>query len=695
MNKEDTINNKEKLNKKDTLNPKEEMREKKGIAGSITNPSFPIRVGILTNNFSNGIVRPDVPGAFEDIFIDRNQINGAPFGMKVVCEVISAPEDYEMRGRRYYFDEFSGRGMAKGRIVEVLGDPGSNDTAMMGILLSHHLKQDFPDPVMKLAKTIPLEIPEDEIQIEIQNGRIDRRKEQIITIDGADAKDLDDAVSIVKTPENHYLVGVHIADVTHYVKEGNAIDKNAVTRGTSVYLADRVIPMLPQSLSNGICSLHPGKPKFALSVIMELDESGEVLSSEFTESVIQSSARFTYDEVFRMLGDEKETIDHLEIFRPMLEMMRNAAVILRRRRFENGSIQFEFPETKVILDSEKKVLDVHAEPNTFANEMIEELMILCNETVAKKFALLKAPFIYRVHEQPDPEKVERFQKAAKLFGEKIPLSKSVKPHEMRDAVNKIQGKPYSDTLMQMMLRSMAKAKYSDLCLGHFGLSLTYYCHFTSPIRRYPDLFIHRVVKASIHGESFPKKWVKKASLYSESSSNTERNAMEAERESVDFKTAEYMERHVGDVFPGKITGMFHSGIFVQLENTIEGMAPFRTMRGYYEYDEESMTVRSETGNRIIRIGDRVNVKVVQADRIARRIEFSLDEKDLPVDQTGFRGRSKGKTDRKSRQAQENRKFAPAPNGKKKTKKKNKSNSTNNSTSKSTKKNRSKNKGNKK
>lgn len=636
-----TIDNESKVTEKKNfpsdVNANEQNKYEEGISSENdkssqdangTTPEFPRRVGILINNFMNGIVRSDVPGAFEDVFIDRKNLSGAPFGMKVVCDVIDAPLDYEMRGRQYYSDELTGKGMAKGRVIEVLGEPGSNDVTMQGILIAHGLKSDFPQKVLTSVKNLPSEISDDEIKREILNGRIDRRNEQIITIDGEDAKDLDDAISIVKTQDNHTILGVHIADVTHYVIEGGAIDKEAAERGTSVYMVDRVIPMLPQTLSNGLCSLHPGKPKLAISVVMEINENGDIISAKTTESIIESKERFTYEEVYRMLGPSKETIDRLESFRPMLEIMLETTVKLRKLRFERGAINFEFPETKVKMNQEKQVLDVYAAPITFANEMIEECMIACNEAIAMKFALLKAPFIYRVHEQPDAEKIERFQKVAKLFGEKIHFSQSLKSEEIHKAIGQIQDKPYGNTLMQLLLRSMAKARYSNQCLGHFGLSSTYYCHFTSPIRRYPDLFIHRVVKASIHNEAFPAGWIKESARFSDLNSDSERNAMQAERESVDFKTAEYMERHIGESFNGKVTGMFHAGVFIQLENTIEGLAPFRTMGAYYEFDEEQMVSRSDRGNYAIRIGDQVAIKVVQADRIARRIEFSLDESSL-------------------------------------------------------------------
>jgi ribonuclease R len=637
--KKENIIHQEKINReKTTKEIKTEGHKANTAPAPDTSPIWPVRAGILGNNFMNGIVRPDVPGAFEEIFIARENLHGAPFGMKVICEVIDAPKDYEERGRQYYRDEFSGQGMAKGRIREVLGEPGSYDAAMQGILITHGLKTDFPGTVIAQTKKLPSEISSADINREILSGRIDRRDEMIITVDGEDAKDLDDAISIKQLEGGNVLLGVHIADVTHYVTEAGAIDREASARGTSVYLADRVIPMLPQVLSNGLCSLHPGSPKLALSVMMEFSKDGDMISSEFTESVIQSNCRFTYDEVFRMFGEEQEKIEQLEKFRPMLHLMIQTTRILREKRSERGAISFEFPETKVLLDKEKKVLDVYAAPVTFANEMIEECMIACNEAVAMKFALLKAPFIYRVHEKPDEEKMERFIKTARLLGEKTHFSPSPKSEEIHKAILQMEDKPYRKMLMQLLLRSMAKARYSNQCLGHFGLASTYYCHFTSPIRRYPDLFIHRVVKSLIHEESFPSRWVKSSALFSDLSSDAERNAMQAERESIDFKTAEYMEGHIGEIYEGQVTGMFHGGVFVQLPNTIEGLAPFRTMGAYYEYDEEQMTARSDVGNRVVRIGDTVTVKVTQADRVARRIEFTLDESSLVQEKGPARNR---------------------------------------------------------
>ncbi len=653
-------------------NKTEIVTQKKAKKDVMSPDGYPIRVGILRNNLMNGLLQPDVPGAFEDVFIDRSNLNGAPFDMKVVCEVFETPEDYEERGRQYYFNSLTGNGMAKGRIIEVLGESGLNDSTISGILISHGISSDFPNEVKMAASVLPDEITDEEINRELQNGRIDRRNEKIITIDGEDAKDLDDAISITKTSSNHYILGVHIADVTHYVKEGDPIDEEAITRGTSVYLVDRVVPMLPQALSNGLCSLHPGKPKFALSVISEWDESGVLVNTKITQSVITSSERFTYDEVYRMLGPEKKKIKRLEGFREMLTNVLELTEKLRKIRFERGAINFEFPETKVKLDLDKAAIDVYPAKTSFANEMIEECMIACNEIVAQKFALLKAPFIYRVHEQPDTEKLERFIKVSHLFGIKIRFSQLTKSQEIHNAIKEIENTPYGNTLMQLLLRSMAKARYSEKCLGHFGLASTFYCHFTSPIRRYPDLFIHRVVKAFINKQKFPKKWEISSRVASEMNSNSEREAMQAERESVDYKTAEYMEKHIGDTFEGKVTGMFNSGIFVQLENTIEGMAPFRTMGAYYEYDEEQMVARSDVGNRVIRIGDLVTIKVFKSDKIARRIEFSLDETTLKQENNSPRNRkSKQNTKFGSKSGKTTVNNFQSPGNKKQSKKKDK------------------------
>lgn len=630
------------------------------------------RVGILHNNFLNGIVRSDVPGRFEDVFVDRKDLNGAPFGMRVVCQLTENPFEEGVRQDYYYRDDFSGTGMAKGRIIEVLGDPISNDATMKGILIAHNLDEEFPEGVLEQARKFEMDIPESEIESELKRGRKDFRNEQIVTIDGADTKDIDDALSIRVTDGITYL-SVHIADVTHYVKEGSPIDIEALSRGTSVYLADRVIPMLPQILSNNLCSLNPNKPRFAITATIGYDPNAHMVSFKVEETVIESSQRLTYDEVFELLSDNENTkginsfysnedklnneknaiiksdtdgndidknkspstdsatasdLSKIEPFRGMLTQIYELSKKLRLKRFENGAINFDFLETKVKLDYEKNVTDVYAAKATFANEMIEECMVAANEAIAKEFSIKKAPFIYRVHEETDIEKIQRFTSVAKLLGEKIQVSSKPSPKEIQAVISSIEDKPYKETLMQLLLRSMAKAEYSHECLGHFGLALKFYCHFTSPIRRYPDLFIHRVIKSYIGDEKRNPAWTQNVVTISKMNSDSEKNSTQAERESVDYKTAQYMKQFIGESFEGQVTGMLDFGIFVRLDNTIEGMAPFRTLNNYYEFFEELMVVRSSNNRKVIRIGDRVVVKVVGADLVARRVEFLLYEKSL-------------------------------------------------------------------
>lgn len=623
-------------------------------------PQFlPKRVGILHNNFLNGIVRSDVPGRFEDVFIDRKDLNGAPFGMRVVCQLTENPFEEGVKPGYYYRDDFSGTGMAKGKIIEVLGDPISNDSTMKGILIAHNLDEEFPEGVLAQAGIFEMDIPESEIDSELKRGRKDFRNEQIVTIDGADTKDIDDALSIRVIDGITYL-SVHIADVTHYVKEGSPIDVEALARGTSVYLADRVIPMLPRILSNNLCSLNPNKPRFALTATMGYDKNAYMVSFKVEETVIESSLRLTYDEVFELLSDNENTkseknainesdtdenkieknkslkadsdisndLSKIEPFRGMLTQIYELSKKLRLKRFENGAINFDFLETKVKLDYEKNVTDVYAAKATFANEMIEECMVAANEAIAKEFNIKKAPFIYRVHEETDIEKIQRFTGVAKLLGEKIHVSTKPSPKEIQGIISSIEDKPYKETLMQLLLRSMAKAEYSHECLGHFGLALKYYCHFTSPIRRYPDLFIHRVIKSYIGNEKRNPAWNQNVITISKMNSDSEKNATQAERESIDYKTAQYMKQFIGESFEGQVTGMLDFGIFVRLDNTIEGMAPFRTLNSYYEFFEDLMVVRSSNKRKVIRIGDKVVVKVVGADLIARRVEFLLNESSL-------------------------------------------------------------------
>lgn len=603
------------------------MKDKTIDTGEVFSPY--IRVGILHNSYFNGVLRPEVPGRFEDVFIDRKNLNGAPFGMRVVCRIIEEADNYSRMYSGFLKDEITGRGMPKGEIIKVLGDVESNDAAMEGIMISHSLSSEFPKKVVEESENFPFELTEEEISREIQSGRLDIRDEIIVTIDGEDTKDIDDGLSISREGDITVL-GVHIADVAHYVRENSQLDKEALKRGCSVYLADRVIPMLPPSLSNNLCSLNPHKPRFALTVRIGFDEDGNRVFSNVAETLIQSNERLTYTQVYNLLSGEDAADESVRKYKDMLEAIKSLSLKLRRKRFENGSIDFDFIETGLKLDADKNVVEVYPKRSNFANHMIEECMIACNEAVSEEFTGKKVPFIYRVHNKPDRDKFFNFKKVAKSLGEKLRLPDEPDSGELQKIIQSLEDKPYKETLMQLILRSMSKAVYSDKCEGHFGLAIKYYSHFTSPIRRYPDLFIHRVIKNSLKGNAVSKAWKKKAVIAAEMSSDAEINAMTAERESVDYKTAQYMQQFKGQLFQGKVTGLHDFGIFVRLENSVEGMVPFRNLLYYYEYSEQNMVVSSrETGNNI-RIGDSLTVKIANADIVARRIELTLDESQFLV-----------------------------------------------------------------
>ncbi len=571
---------------------------------------MPEYVGILRPFERGGIVDTADAGVGE-IWIPEADLGGAPFGMKVVCEAGPVVANQ----------------ITKGRVVEVLGDPSRPDVAIQGIIRSYGLRERFPDAVLTEADRFPDKLSEELIQSEIRLGRKDLRTLRTLTIDGLDAKDLDDAISIERLPKQLLKLYVHIADVTHYVKEGSAIDREALRRGTSVYLVDRVLPMQPPQLSNGICSLNPREDRLTLTVAMVFDATGTMRSGEIFESVICSDVRGNYDDVRIMIEDGQPVTGYESVFADLM-LMHDLSRKLRAARLARGSLDFNFPETKIELDDEGRPIDIHAIPITEANELIEEFMIAANILVARDFEMRHAPFVYRVHEDPDPEGVERFFSVAKRMGLTLRKPTEVTSRSLSAALEEIKQHEYSETLSQLLLRSLAKARYDQDCLGHFGLGLKYYSHFTSPIRRYPDLFIHRVIKGYLHGNPRVKTWKILAPEVAEHSSLTERSAMMAERDSVDQKVAEYMSMHLGERFLGRISGMTSAGMFVRLENTAEGMVPFRTLNDYYVFSEEQMLVQGESSRRVFRIGDQVTVVVARADVINRQVDFELLDEEL-------------------------------------------------------------------
>ena len=571
-------------------------------------------VGILQQAGKNGRVIFDRYDSLlgKEVRVDANHLAGAPFGMKVVCELLTDITEPVTEP-------------ARAKIIEVLGDPGNRDVAMLSIIRQHHLPEKFPEPVLAAASEKPLTLDEATINQAIEKGRRDLRGEQIMTIDGEDAKDLDDAISIYKYDDGSYRLDVHIADVTHYVQENDLLDQEAQKRATSVYLVDRVIPMLPPRLSNGICSLNPDQDRLAMTASLVIDQNGEIIKGELFESVIRSQVRSSYNEVKEAIEQDTLPENRPDWYLDTVKQMQALASLLSKKRLRRGTIEFEFPETHVDLDEKGKPVDIYAYPITFANGIIEEFMIAANEYIAELAEKENMPFVYRVHELPDPEKLKRFMNLARLFGVRVRLRGAPTPGQLAQVLETVKHETYGQTLSQLLLRSLAKARYAPDNLGHFGLASSHYCHFTSPIRRYPDLFIHRVLKAYLHRGMKRKKWQPVAEHVSEHASDMERTAMFAERDTVDQKAAEYFSERIGEHYTGIISGFNQAGLYVQLENTIEGMVPFRTMDGYISFDEEHLRAVNETTGQLYSIGDAVTVQVAQADPVLRRIDFELIE----------------------------------------------------------------------
>ena len=605
-------------------------------------------IGILRQTPMGGVVIPDPSFRSTDygaIEIDRNHLNGAPFNMVVVCEVLNP--DCE-------------KGDCRGTITEVLGDYGNNDVRMLTVLRQFGLSQTFPEKVLKEVEPLPNN-PDPEVIIkELAGGRRDKRDLLTITIDGEDAKDLDDAISIEKLRNGNFKLYVHIADVSNYVREGTMLDAEAFSRATSVYLVDRVIPMLPPKLSNGLCSLNPNVDRLAMTAEMLVDREGSIYGGEVYESVIKSDRRMSYKECYRILTepqpeDEKE---YGEII-PMLFKMKELAEILKSMREKRGAIGFEMPETKVILNDDGTVQDIMPYPINFTNGIIESFMICANEFIAKKFFDLKYPFVYRVHEDPDPIKIARFSNIARYFGASGRLFGRIKPLDVQHFMDTIGDKTAMPALNELLLRSMAKARYCSDNLGHFGLASKFYCHFTSPIRRYPDLYIHRIIKSYLHGENSRSHFAGLVDNAAEHSSEMERNAVDAERASDDIKICEYMADKIGEHYDGVISSIIDAGCFVRLENTVEGFVPFRSLRDHYFFDDRSYRAIGAHGGKILSIGMPVTIVVEKVDTEENKIDFSFEygfeEERNPGDRRVSKPGKKGRdSDRKGRSGKKGR-----------------------------------------
>ncbi len=559
-----------------------------------------------------GFVLPDNRRFPCDIFIPAEKSMGAVSGHKVVAELMS----YKEPGRN-----------PEGKVTEIIGHINDPGTDIMSIVRGYDLPVEFSEKILNQAERVAKDVSEADMA-----GRKDIRSWQMVTIDGEDAKDLDDAVSLTKEGEC-YVLGVHIADVTNYVQENSAIDREARKRGTSVYLADRVIPMLPHRLSNGICSLNAGEDRLALSCIMKVNEKGIVTDHEIAETVIHVDERMTYTSVKKILEDEdaKEREKYSRLV-PMFERMRELSRILRGRRRRRGSIDFDFPETKLILDKEGKPLEIRPYDRNTATKIIEDFMLLANETVAEDYYWQGLPFVYRTHEVPDEEKIRVLATFINNFGYSMHVGvNEIRPKEIQKLLAKVENTPEEALICRLALRSMKQARYMPENIGHFGLAANYYTHFTSPIRRYPDLQIHRIIKDNLRGRMDEDRIGHYHSILQEvtkHSSEMERRAEEAERETVKLKKVEYMEQYVGEEFEGVISGMTKWGMYVELDNTIEGMVHVSNMTDdHYDYYEDRYELAGAHTNKVYKLGQKIRIRVIGADRMLRTIDFEIAEEE--------------------------------------------------------------------
>jgi ribonuclease R len=567
-------------------------------------------VGTYTESANFGFVIPDDKKFNGDIFIPKHASKGAVEGHKVVVNITVYPE---------------GRMSAEGEVVQILGHRNDPGVDILSIIYKHGLPIEFPEDVMEQAQKVPDKISEEDIK-----GRRDLRNEVYVTIDGADAKDLDDAVSVTRLDNGNFKLGVSIADVSYYVTENSPIDKEAYERGTSVYLVDRVIPMIPHRLSNGICSLNPKVDRLTLTCEMEINERGVVVSHEIFESVIKTTERMTYSDVNKILVDQDEELrEKYHDLVPMFEDMEELAAILRKKRMKRGAIDFDFKEAKVIVDDDGYPTDVVIRERSVAERLIEEFMLAANETVAEHFHWLELPFIYRIHEDPKEDKLQRFFEFITNFGLIVRgKANTVHPRALQEIIEEVQGKPEEMVVNTVMLRSMQQAKYYPENLGHFGLATDYYTHFTSPIRRYPDLIVHRLIRTYIiKGEMDPQTQAKWSALLPEIAQHTskmERRAVDAERETDELKKTEYMEDKIGEEFDGIISSVTNFGIFVELPNTIEGLVHVSYLTDdYYHYDERQYAMIGERTGNVFRIGDEITVRVISVDKEERSIDFEI------------------------------------------------------------------------
>lgn len=556
-----------------------------------------------------GFVVTDNQRFLKDVFIPAGKSLTAEDGDKVLAEIK---------------DHGNKRRSPEGKIIEILGKPGECGVDVLCVAKSYELPMEFPEKVAKQAERIKETLNEGDFY-----GREDLRDVVMVTIDGEDAKDLDDAVSLTKDEEFYHL-GVHIADVSNYVQYNSALDKEALKRGTSVYLADRVIPMLPKKLSNGICSLNAGEDRLALSCLMDIDKKGRVVSHRIVESVIHVKERMSYTDVKKILLQEDEELAKCyEELLPMFFQMKELSELLRNRRKKRGAIDFDFPESKLVLDERGKVIDIYPYEQNIATRLIEDFMLAANETVAEEYCMLGLPFVYRTHENPDMEKMETVLEMVHQAGIKVKKGKeTITPKEVQKILKELEGMECEPFFARLILRSMKQAKYTVEDTGHFGLAAKYYCHFTSPIRRYPDLQIHRIIKETLRGKMTEAKIQHYRGILEEvarQSSAMERRAEEVERETIKMKKAEYMKQHIGEAFEGTVSGVTEWGFYVELDNTVEGLVHVNSLTDdYYTFDKDRYCLVGDMTGRVYRMGQRVKVWVENADENTKTVDFKIE-----------------------------------------------------------------------
>lgn len=593
-----------------TISPVTTGRRKEGKVVSVIERGMKQVVCTYEASDNFGFAVPDNTRFGTDIFIPKERSKGAMSGHKVVVEITS----YGKKGKK-----------PEGKVVEIIGHIDDPGTDILSIVKAYDLPVDFSEKIMHQVQNVAKDVTPADMA-----GRMDLRDWMMVTIDGEDAKDLDDAVSLYMDGDN-YVLGVHIADVSNYVQEHSALDVEALKRGTSVYLVDRVIPMLPRELSNGICSLNEGCDRLALSCIMTINKKGEVIDHKIAETVIKTNRRMTYTNVKKILADkDAAVIEEYKELVPMFEKMAELAAILRKKRMKRGSIDFDFPETKVVLDEDGHPIDIKPYDRNVATKLIEDFMLIANETVAEDYFWQEIPFVYRTHDKPDSEKIAKLSTFINNFGYTLHIgADEVHPKELQKLLMKVDGTDEESLISRLTLRSMKQARYTTACTGHFGLAANYYCHFTSPIRRYPDLQIHRIIKENIRGRMNDNRREHYESILdavAKQASETERRAEEAERETVKLKKCEYMSNHIGECFEGVISGVTEWGFFVELPNTVEGLVRVTDLTDdFYEFYEDTYELAGSATNKRYKLGQKIKVVVDSTDKIMRTIDFKLAE----------------------------------------------------------------------